>query len=35
MISYDRERLRDLINYYLSYVHEGVEKLRSLFPEKA
>jgi len=31
---YDEEKLLDLINYHLDYVHEAVEKLQSLFPKK-
>ena len=34
LIFYDKERLLDLINFHLNYVHEGVQKLQVLFPEK-
>ena len=35
LIFYDKERLLNLINFHLNYVHEGVQKLQVLFPEKA
>ena len=35
MIVYDQQKLLRLINYHLNYVHEAVEKLQSLFPEKS
>ena len=35
LIFYDKKKLLDLIDFHLDYVHEGVQKLQLLFPEKA